>query len=264
MKANRREENMIKIAICDDEELFRSEMEKFVSVYGNESDTEIEIDTYESASQMVKEIHDSGKRYDILFTDIEMPGLDGMEAAMALREMGETAEICFVTSHGAYALNSYQVDAVGYIMKPIKYTEVKRAIDRAKISINYRRDAQKAKKRYLDIKTSRNNVTIDLEKVVYIEKRRNQCVFHLEDGEYICYETLSKIYERLDHDSFIYTHQGFIASFHHIKEVKRNAVCFGCGVEIPISRKYYEPVKAMHMDKIYRLRDEKNHSQNHS
>mgnify|MGYP000750840675 CR=1 FL=1 len=42
-------------------------MEKFVSVYGNESDTEIEIDTYESASQMVKEIHDSGKRYDILF-----------------------------------------------------------------------------------------------------------------------------------------------------------------------------------------------------
>lgn len=92
---------MIKIAICDDEELFRSEMEKFVSVYGNESDTEIEIDTYESASQMVKEIHDSGKRYDILFTDIEMPGLDGMEAAMALREMGETAEICFVTSHGA-------------------------------------------------------------------------------------------------------------------------------------------------------------------
>ena len=178
--------------------------------------------------------------------------------------MEETAEICFVTSHGAYALNSYQVDAVGYIMKPIKYTEVKRAIDRAKISINYRRDAQKAKKRYLDIKTSRNNVTIDLEKVVYIEKRRNQCVFHLEDGEYICYETLSKIYERLDHDSFIYTHQGFIASFHHIKEVKRNAVCFGCGVEIPISRKYYEPVKAMHMDKIYRLKDEKNHSQNHS
>ena len=102
-------------------------------------------------------------------------------------------------------------------MKPIKYTEVKRAIDRAKISINYRRDAQKAKKRYLDIKISRNNVTIDLEKVVYIEKRRTQCVFHLEDG-----------------------------------------------VEIPISRKHYEPVKAMHMDKIYRLREEKNHSQNHS
>ncbi len=45
---------MIKIAICDDEELFRSEMEKFVSVYGNESDTEIEIDTYESASQIGK------------------------------------------------------------------------------------------------------------------------------------------------------------------------------------------------------------------
>ncbi|MFR7671592.1 LytTR family transcriptional regulator DNA-binding domain-containing protein [Ruminococcus sp.] len=73
----------------------------------------------------------------------------------------------------------------------------------------------------------------------------------------MCYETLSKIYERLDHDSFIYTHQGFIASFHHIKEVKRNAVCFGRDVEIPISRKHYEPVKAMHMDKIYRLREEK-------
>ena len=251
----------MRILICDDDLLIVEKLQKYLKSYFSHLHLSCpEIVCFLDGESLLADPGDK----DILFLDIEMPGLDGMEAAMALREMGETAEICFVTSHGAYALNSYQVDAVGYIMKPIKYTEVKRAIDRAKISINYRRDAQKAKKRYLDIKISRNNVTIDLEKVVYIEKRRNQCVFHLEDGEYICYETLSKIYERLDHDSFIYTHQGFIASFHHIKEVKRNAVCFGRGVEIPISRKHYEPVKAMHMDKIYRLREEKNHSQNHS
>lgn len=139
----------------------------------------------------------------------------------------------------------------------MQYLDVKRIMKKAKIQIFYRLDSQEAKNRYLDIVSARDTVTIDLTKVVYIEKRRNQCVFHLTDGEQVCYDSLGSVYKRLDPNDFLYTHQGYIAHFPYIKEVRNNAVCFGSGMEIPVSRKYFQKLKDRHMDKILRIRDER-------
>lgn len=250
----------IRIAICDDEEFYRNELEKLVSVYGNEAEADLQIDIYSEAQTLTEEIEKKEKMYEIIFFDVDMPEMSGIEAAKAIRKVDENVLICFVTSHERYALDAYGVDAVGYVIKPMKYTDVKKIMEKAKIQIYYRMDEEKAQKRYLEVVSGRANVLIDLEKVVYIEKRRNQCVFHMTDGEQVCYDTLAKVYKQLDVETFLYTHQGYIANFHYIKEVKRDAVCFGAGMEIPISRKYYEPIKKRHMDKIYRIRDERNRS----
>ena len=63
---------------------------------------------------------------------------------------------------------------------------------------------------------------------------------------------LKNVYERLDNDVFMYTHQGYIANFNYIKEVKKDVVCFGRGMEIPLSRKYHDQIKELHLDKIRR------------
>ena len=117
----------------------------------------------------------------------------------------------------------------------------------------YHKKAEEAEKRYLEITFERRSVIIDLEKVVYVEKRRNQCVFHCTDGEQICYDTLKNIYKRLDHDVFMQIHQGFIANYNHVKEVLNDRVCFGSGMEAPLSRRYYEAIHSRYMDKINRL-----------
>ncbi len=111
---------------------------------------------------------------------------------------------------------------------------------------------KKRKKRYLKIKSGYEDVLIDLQNVLYIEKRRNQCVFHKIDEEISCYEPLKNVYERLDNDVFMYTHQGYIANFNYIKEVKKDVVCFGRGMEVPLSRKYHDQIKELHMNKIRR------------
>lgn len=249
--------NPIRIAICDDEEFYRNELEKLVNVYGNEAEAELTIEVYSEATALVETIESGKKTYEILFLDVDMPGMSGIDAAKAVRKVDEDVLICFVTSHERYALDAYGVDAVGYVVKPMKYTDVKRVAEKAKIQIYYRVNKEKAEHRYLEVVSARDKVLIDLEKVVYIEKRRNQCVFHLTDGEQVCYDTLSKVYKQLDPSTFFYTHQGYIANFHHIKEVKKEAVCFGAGKEIPLSRKYYEQVRKHHMDKLYRALDEK-------
>lgn len=247
----------IQIAVCDDEEYYRDELEKLVSVYGNESETEFVIDVYENAALLLEAFTQQGKMYDLIFFDVEMPGMTGIEAARKIYALDTEALFCFVTSHTEYALHAFEVEAIDYIVKPMKYLDVKRVMKKAMIQIYYRVDREEAKNRYLDIVSARAQVTIDLTKVIYIEKRRNQCIFHLTDGEQICYDSLGNIYKRLNTEEFVYTHQGYIANFHYIKEVRTDAVCFGSGMEIPVSRKYYQNLKERHMDKIYRIRDER-------
>ena len=242
----------IKVAICDDEEFYRRQLDDMVSVYGNEMDVNVSIDLYDNAKELMNNILSKSKEYDLLFLDVEMPGMTGIEMADALRKIDPWVCISFATSYDAFAIQAFRLDALDYVMKPIKYTQVKHIIEKARIQIDYRKNAQKAERRYLKIKSGYEDVLIDLQNVIYIEKRRNQCVFHKRDEEISCYEPLKKIYEKLDHDMFMYTHQGYIANFNHIKEVKKDVVCFGRGMEVPLSRRYHDQIKELHLDKIRR------------
>lgn len=244
--------DFLKVAICDDEEFYRSQLDDMVSIYGNEMDIEVTIDLYDNAKQLMEQILSKTKEYDLLFLDVEMPGMTGIEMADALREIDPWVCISFVTSHDSFAIQAFRLDALDYVMKPIKYTQVKHIIEKSKIHIDFRKNTEKAEKRYLKVKSGYEDILIDLNNVIYIEKRRNQCVFHKRDEEICCYEPLKKIYERLDHDIFMYTHQGYIANFNYIKEVKKDVVCFGRGMEVPLSRRYHDYMRNLHLDKIRR------------
>ena len=247
----------IQIAICDDEEFYRIELEKFVSTYGNEYETELNIELYENALQLLQAMEEQGKRYDLIFFDVEMPGLSGIEAARQIYRMKTGALFCFVTAHDGHALSAFEVEAIDYIVKPIAYSAVKRIMKKAKVQIYYSIDEEEVKKCYLEIISDSRKIMVELSKVIYIEKRKNQCVFHMTDGEHTCYDTLKSVYKQLESDDFIFTHQGYIANFPHIKDVTREKVRFGNGVEIPISRKYYESTKERHMNKIYQAREQR-------
>ena len=185
----------IRAAICDDEEFFRNELKNFVSEYGNEMDINVSIDLYDNAKELMNNIFSKSKEYDLLFLDVEMPGMTGIEMADALRKIDPWVCISFVTSYDAFAIQAFRLDALDYVMKPIKYTQVKHIIEKARIQIDYRKNAQKAEKRYLKIKSGYEDVLIDLQNVIYIEKRRNQCVFHKRNEEIYCYEPLKNVYE---------------------------------------------------------------------
>lgn len=250
----------IRIGICDDETFFREELDKLVSVYANEAEQDLEIRTYAYAKDLAKDILEGNENYHMLFLDVEMDGMSGMDAAKKLREEGYEGVICFVTGKDQYALDAFSVEAIGYLQKPAKYQDVKRMVQKALVQIYYQRDEEEAKKRYLEIVTQNEKVMIDIRQILYVEKRRNQCVIHLEDSEIVCYETLKSLFERLDKQNFCFTHQGFIVNFDKIKEVKKDIVCLGAGREIPVSRRYQNELRERHMNKIYRLRQDRSNN----
>ena len=106
----------IKIALCDDQEQYIDMLMKHVERYGNEVDTEFNITVYNSGRKLIDDIKTDSKMYDIVFLDVEMPEINGLKIAEAIRQMSEDIVLFFVTGHEQYAREAYQVEALGYIV----------------------------------------------------------------------------------------------------------------------------------------------------
>lgn len=247
----------IEIAICDDEQVYIDRMVKYIEVYSEECEMDINITSYNSGKVLIEDVDKDTSKYDIIFLDVEMPDIDGVDTAREIRKVTEDVIICFVTSFEKYAIQAYGVEALAYVIKPVAYSELKKVLTRAVVIVQYAYDHREAEERYIEVLVARDTRIVDVRTIQYIEKRRNQCVLHCKEAEITCYETLKKIYDKLDRDIFIYVHQGYIVNFDAIKEVKENAVCLGDGVEVPLSRSHYKAVKERHMSKIRRLIEER-------
>ena len=247
----------IKIALCDDQEQYIDMLMKHVERYGNEVDTEFNITVYNSGRKLIDDIKTDSKMYDIVFLDVEMPEINGLKIAEAIRQMSEDIVLCFVTGHEQYAREAYQVEALGYIVKPVAYNELKKLLRRAVIMVKYEHDNRKSGKNYIEVPVSGDKRIIDVRTIKYIEKNRNQCILHFSDSELKCYESLKKMYSRLDNELFVYSHQGYIVNFDEIKEVKENVICFGRNVEVPVSRRRYKEVKDRHLNRVKQQLEEK-------
>ncbi len=246
----------ISIAVCDDEEFFLDSIFSLVTACMNENRYIFEIDRYSEGEVLLESIESGEKEYDLLFLDIDMPKLSGMDVAKELRRRNCEGIICFVTSHNKYALDAYNVEALGYVIKPAQYIDVKKLVEKAVVQIFYRFDKQEAAKRFLEINTHTGRRQVSMHSILYIEKRRNQSVLHLEAGEIVCYESLKSLYERLNQSIFCYVHQGYVVNFDKIKEVLPTFIALGDGCEVPVSRKYQKALSERHMNKIYRLQEE--------
>ena len=249
--------NEFNVAVCDDEDYYIADIKKYVVAFESESETKLNIYEYNSGLELLQDMQNSGVKFHIVFLDVDMPEYSGIDTAIELRKTDKNVVICFETSYEQYAYEAYQVEALGYIVKPVKYVELKKLLERAIINIRYCIDEKQADEKYLEVKTNKDSKLVEIKDIIYIEKRKNQCIFHLMDGELVCYETLGNIYGKLDVQQFYYSHQGYIVNFSKIKEVKKGCVCFSESVEAPVSRKYYTSLRKMHMDKILRIRQER-------
>ena len=103
----------MRIAICDDEKIFRDQIKKYILEVSSDSS----IDEYTCGDDLAG----SESNYDIIFLDIEMPGISGIETAEKLRENGSDADIIFLTSHVEFVYEAFKVRAFRFLQKPIDH-----------------------------------------------------------------------------------------------------------------------------------------------
>lgn len=231
---------MLKIAVCDDENLFTEELKELLSGYMIEKGLVFEIDTYSSGEALV-DLGIEIVQYTAVFLDINMEKMDGIKTAEMIRKASREVFIVFVTAYVDYSLEGYQLDVVRYLLKGNAnfQSKVNECMDAILDKMNY----SVIKKRF-DFKEGRKEIS--LERLLYIESNMHILEFHvMEDAMkvYTMYETLNIIETRLAENDFIRIHQSYLVNAKHIKNVVRCKAILTNGVELSIPKARYTEVK---------------------
>lgn len=177
---------------------------------------------------------------DLLFLDIQMPELDGMEFS---RMVGNRTRIVFTTAFEQYALDSYKVNALDYLVKPVSYTDFLQAANKALQWYERTRQGNRIKLRHIFVKTEYKLVQIELEKILYIEGLKDYVKIYLEDEpqSLVSLMSMKTLEELLPAEDFIRVHRSYIVQGDKIKVIERNRIIFG---------KQYIPVSDSYKDKF--------------
>ncbi len=182
--------------------------------------------------------HLSVSKIDLLFVDINMPDLSGMDFVKSLKEK---PFIVFTTAYSEYAVEGFKVDAVDYLLKPFGYADFLKAANKVR-SLAELSSAPAAEavpgKDYLFVKADYKVLRIELSEIVYIESMHEYVRIHLENNKPVMtLLSLKTLEEQLPSDRFMRVHRSFIVNSQKIKIVERNRIVFD-KVYIPVSEQY--------------------------
>ncbi|MDE5781296.1 MAG: response regulator, partial [Lachnospiraceae bacterium] len=111
---------MLQIGVCDDDVQFTSKIEKMIIDIGHQKGILVEIDVFFDGSTLLEHIQKNDVRYDLLFLDIEMQDMNGLEVAKRIRKFDDLVYLIYITAHKNYAVEAYDVHPFQFILKPIK------------------------------------------------------------------------------------------------------------------------------------------------
>lgn len=236
----------IHITICDDSPEDISRLSGALRAY----DPAFEITSFTDGRVLLDELDGTGFSADILFLDIYMPGIDGIEAARKIRAQKQDVKIIFVSASREHYPQAYEVFAFNYLVKPFEKEQLERVLDRVIREIKLE-NGHKIRFRY---KSALH--TVNCRDILYLESSDKRILLHLTDGGALQrYGKLDDIAGELPDGAFIRCHQSFIVNAAHIRELGEGYFRVGQAL-IGISKKHAKSAKEQyyaylfsHMDK---------------
>lgn len=181
---------------------------------------------------------DENTLVDVVFMDIEMPGLSGIELAMLLK--GKT-EIIFTTGYVAYAVDAFEIEAVDYLVKPVTFERFQTAIERLKAKLGtFIEPIDNIPYLFLPGTGKNNLVKVYYNHIRYIKANSNYMEVHTDKKTLLCYISITKILEMLPASRFVRVHKSYIVNLDTVEQIEANFVCLENGDEIPIGASYKE------------------------
>ena len=238
---------MTRIAFCDDDAALLHQMQDFLEQYRALRGVQLELFPYTKPMELLADI-EAGVRFDVLFLDVLMPGINGINAAREIRQYDTAVQIIFVTSSSEFAVQSYVVGAYYYQLKPIWKDSFFRLTDAVLA------ECRKRTQHSLILRCKTGISRIDLDQLLYCEVLGRTLLFHLVDGTVLeSTGSMDELARQLTpHESFLRTHRSFLINMEYIQNISTRAVTLTNLAQIPIPHGKSAEIRRQYLEYAFR------------
>lgn len=229
----------MRIAVCDDEEVQR----KLIIKYLKEWAGNIDCVEFSNAEEFLFQWEED-KAFDLLILDIEMNGISGMELAARIRMQDEEIPILFITGYEKYMAQGYEVAAIQYLLKPLNKEKLFQVMNRI--------NKGKKQEEKLLFQAEDASLLLKPSDIWYVEADRHYCVLHMAGSRNLAQKqtaacrlrhSLSEVSRMLrKQDSFVQCHRSVLVNLKHISAITRTEIVMDDGTRLPVSRGAYKSV----------------------
>lgn len=225
---------MLHIAVCDDDKFYIDKLENSIRASLRERKVEeYEIDSYDSALELC----DNAGKYNVIFLDINMPEVNGIQAAEKIREMRPEVLLVFVTAFMDFVLQGYRVRAIRFLVKDMLEEMLPECMDAIVKDMALQTDK-------MEFHFSEGEKELPVKEISYIESRKHKCFFTIGKEIYSLYEKLDNIETKLSPYRFLRVHKSFLVNTAYVADISCYRVKMKNGKELPIPREKYQKVRA--------------------
>ena len=217
---------MIRIAICDDEKHMSDHIRAMASDFFRKKNREIQLRTFLSGEELLN--YDG--QIDILFLDIQMNGMDGLETARKLRAGKFRGFLIFITVLKEMVFQSFEVQAYDYLVKPVDEKQFRKTMERLYVSM------QNTSEDSLLVQQGYERRIVPKDEIVFCEVIDRKIYLNLASGEVVdYYERIENLETKLG-SHFFRCHRSYLINLKHLKGYKNGTACMDNGKEVPVSR----------------------------
>lgn len=218
---------MLKIAIVEDEAESIEQIQNYMEEYRKEHWKEIQVTAFVDGSQIMENYKAD---YDIIFLDIEMPVMNGMETAEKIRKVDKDVVLVFITNMAQYAISGYSVGALDFILKPINYST---------FSVRLTRAINRVKKResgVILLSLPDGVKKLKTMQIYYVDVQNRMLHYHTDEGEYVLRGTMQNAEKLLAQYSFVKCNHWYLVNLRYVSEIRKD-IAIVAGNELEISRR---------------------------
>lgn len=228
----------MKIVICEDEPMCVDVLDTYINRWSRNNGIFVEVLSYSSAEQFIFEF-ECDKSIDLIFLDIKMGKMDGIELAYKLRSENSDAHIVFTSSSSEYVFEGYNVSALNYLVKPIEYGKCCAVLEKV--------HKMAAEHKYYLCKTSESLIRIPYEEILFIEMYSHNAIINTYSENYITRKTMTDILLELDSEIFMKCHKSYIVNIQHITSISQKCITLSNNTSIDASVKYATNINKMYV-----------------